>query len=304
MATISGTVKDAAGNGISRLVSAYLQDTGVLQAKGVSTAGSGAFSLTVPTTALHRVLCQDAIPDPTCVLMTHLDGVNAATVFTDDAGRTLTRTAATVSTAQSKFGGASALYTGTTSKLSISDQVNFQFGAAAFAIEMYFLPTGFPAAGLGFGLFAKGSAGRGGVNGGSFVVELYNDAGVYQLRFYIATTATGYTYLFSANYTPSLTEFTFLEFGRSGDTVYLFANGVLLLTGAVGTSVFYADASIPYIGAIASTTGNFKGYIDEVRVRKTACHTADYSAALPTTPFSYLIPSGKNALVFDSVMAL
>jgi hypothetical protein len=78
-----------------------------------------------------------SVPD---ALLLHMDGSNGSTTFTDSSSNALTVTAngnAQISTAQSKFGGASAAFDGDGDFLSIASNVAFAFGAAAFTIECW-----------------------------------------------------------------------------------------------------------------------------------------------------------------------
>lgn len=78
-------------------------------------------------------------------LLLHLDGTNGSTTFTDSSSNTVTVTpagSAQISTAQSKFGGASGLFTVATSDyVSFPDSTNFQVGSGAFTIDCWIRPT-------------------------------------------------------------------------------------------------------------------------------------------------------------------
>ena len=74
-------------------------------------------------------------------ILLHMDGADASTTFTDSSANALTVTAnggATISTSQSKFGGASAYFTGNpVSYLTTEDSPLFGFGTGDFTIEMW-----------------------------------------------------------------------------------------------------------------------------------------------------------------------
>ncbi|MGE3298622.1 MAG: phage tail protein, partial [Porticoccaceae bacterium] len=64
------------------------------------------------------------------VALLHMDGTNGSTTFTDQKGHTFTATGnAQISTAQSKFGGASALFDGTGDLVSSADHADWALGA-------------------------------------------------------------------------------------------------------------------------------------------------------------------------------
>lgn len=69
-------------------------------------------------------------------LLCKFDGTNGSTVFTDVAGHTMTAAGnAQISTAQSKFGGASALFDGTTDWVDVASSSDFAFGRGDFCVE-------------------------------------------------------------------------------------------------------------------------------------------------------------------------
>ncbi len=73
-------------------------------------------------------------------LLLHADGTNASTSFPDASPSAKTVTAngnAQVSTAQSKFGGASALFDGTGDYLSIPDSADWDFGIGDLTLECW-----------------------------------------------------------------------------------------------------------------------------------------------------------------------
>lgn len=74
-------------------------------------------------------------------LLLHCDGTNGSTTFTDNSPNPKTATVsgnAQISTAQSKFGGASALFDGTGAEVSFATSADFAFGTAAFTLEFWY----------------------------------------------------------------------------------------------------------------------------------------------------------------------
>jgi hypothetical protein len=80
--------------------------------------------------------------DSNTLLLIHADGANASTTFLDSAGRQQIGVQAIgnaqISTAQSKFAGASALFDGTGDYLSIGNAESFNFGTANWTIEGWY----------------------------------------------------------------------------------------------------------------------------------------------------------------------
>ena len=76
-------------------------------------------------------------------LLLHADGTNGSTTFTDSEATPKTVTvggSAQISTAQSKFGGASAFLDGT-GMLSLADSVDWNFGSGDFTVDFWFRPN-------------------------------------------------------------------------------------------------------------------------------------------------------------------
>ena len=77
-------------------------------------------------------------------LLLHMDGSNGGTAFTDSSSSPSTLTAngnAQISTAQSKFGGASGLFDGTGDYVVIPSNSKFDFGSSDMTIEFWFRST-------------------------------------------------------------------------------------------------------------------------------------------------------------------
>ena len=75
-----------------------------------------------------------------CSLLLHFSGSNGSTTFIDNSPSPKTATSnngASISTAQSKFGGASGLFDGTNDYVTVPDNSAFDFGAGDFTIEYW-----------------------------------------------------------------------------------------------------------------------------------------------------------------------
>lgn len=77
-------------------------------------------------------------------LLLHMNGSNGSTTFTDSSNNALTVTAngnAQISTAESKFGGASGSFDGSGDYLTIASSALFDFGGGDMTIEFWFKST-------------------------------------------------------------------------------------------------------------------------------------------------------------------
>ena len=297
MPTISGTVKDASAVGIARLVRAYRHDTGVLQATTTSDA-SGNFSLTVPSSLPHRVVCEDAVLDSACKLLMHFDGANNGVVFTEETGKAVTVVNAVTSTTKSKYGGASGYFNGTNAYISVPSSSDLLLADSDFCIEFDCALAAYPGTGYS-GVLSKyvfATSGR------SYSVDLYSDGTTTRFAALLSTTGNSAEVLIHALTAATLGQFYHIEVSRSGSAVYFFIDGVLQGSTSVGVTAIYSNTHPLTIGVRSNYAGFTNVYVDELRIRKTAGHTSGYSGSLQNTPFSLLNSYGENALVFDSVV--
>lgn len=79
-----------------------------------------------------------AIDDIYTKALLHMDGADASTTFTDESGKTWTRSGdAQIDTAQFKFGGASGLFDGNGDYISTPDSDDFYFGTGDFTVDCW-----------------------------------------------------------------------------------------------------------------------------------------------------------------------
>ncbi len=175
---------------------------------------------------------------------------------------------AQVSTAQSKFGGSSALFDGNTDALYITDYSGFTF-TGDFTIEMFVRMTQY-----GEQTFLDMREGSGGVNTGAF---LYRDSSS-NLKFELGGSAI----LTDADPNIVTNQWEHIAVSRSGTTIRLFVNGTQT---ASATSSASGTPKNFYIGrnSFSATSGNTVGYIDEIRISNSARYTSAFTPS--TTPF-------------------
>jgi len=204
-------------------------------------------------------------------LLLHCDGGDNTTVFTDTSFNPHTVTpvgGAKISTAVSKFGGASAYFDGTGDYLTLDGSSEFAFATGDFTIEFWVYPT--VVNGISKFIYdARGGSGDGGY--ASIYIDPSNTLAVRVNAAVIIQSASA----LSANtwYHIALT--------RSGTSTKLFQDGVQK-GGTYSDSVNYAiGGSGPVIGANAYSLpgGNtFIGYMDEIRVTEgIARYTANFT---------------------------
>lgn len=265
MTAVSGTVYDSGGApAVGRSVRAYRRDTGVLL--GVATTSDG-------------VTLQGGDPSYSSVgVLLHGNGENNSTTFTDSGpdARTVTRngTNVVVSTAQSKYGGASIyLPGGSGDYLTVAADADFNFGTGDFTIEFWAYAT--KSQPLDLLNFMSSGATR--------ILIYYNSN---ELRFWDTAVDN-----FGAGYTwpSSGAAWVHFAFCRSGTTLRCFANGVQIWSTTYSSST--PSGCDVHIGR--SWTGGsgreFGGYIDDFRITK---GVARYTSAF-TPPDAQLLGAGE-----------
>jgi hypothetical protein len=215
-------------------------------------------------------------------LLLHGDGTNGSTTITDSSGSPKVVTAvgnAQISTAQSKFGGASIAFDGTGDYLTVpSTGTPGDFGAGDFTVELWtFLVSrinSFPCLVGNYTAFAAGSfalfAGHGSASGGT-------------TKYQLALNGTGFPSINAG--TIIYNAWAHIAVVRSGSTISLYLNGTSVgsatssanLTGTTG-SLFIGTAGDGLAG------GAINGYIDDLRITKgVARYTGNFTP--PTAPF-------------------
>jgi len=210
-------------------------------------------------------------------LLLHGDGANGTTTIVDSSPSPKTVTAvgnAQISTAQSKFGGASIAFDGTGDYLTSPSNAAFNYAAENFTIEGWFrlnnissLQTVVSQASFN-GSTVDGYAIR--INNSKLGVPYYNNTGGP---------------IFAVGDVSTLSSNTWYHFAltREGNVFRLFLNGALEST--VTSSISIASNKTLYIGEWEGFTGrNINGYIDDLRITKgVARYTSNFTP--PTAPF-------------------
>jgi hypothetical protein len=201
-----------------------------------------------------------------CSLLLHFDGSNGSTTFTDNSPspKTVTSVNGTaISTVQSKFGGASALFDGTNDYLSIPNNTNFNLSGGSYTIECWIRPTG------NYSGYNAIISKRIGVSASSaWQIYLRISTGVFS--FYDGTERV-------SSVTPTANVWSHVAAVYNGSTINLYLNGVSVLSTAIVNTDY--DAPI-LIGSVPAGNEYFNGYIDELRVTKgVARYTTNFTTS-------------------------
>lgn len=205
-------------------------------------------------------------------LLLHGNGANGSTTITDSSPSPKTVTAvgnAQISTAQSKFGGASVAFDGTGDYLDIGSNSAFGYGLSDFTIESWVYRNVSSAVQVILDQRAAASI--------QLVPTLYISA---TTLFYYANGGNRIT----GGVVPA-SQWVHIALSRSGTSTRLFIDG--LQTGSTYTDTFNYINSPARIGDGndgTSPTASLNGYIDEFRITKgVARYTGNFTP--PTAPF-------------------
>ena len=266
MPAVGGFVFDSSGAPADRELRLYRRDTGELLGKTRSSGGDDG----------------DPHFDKVSLLL-HMDGANGSNTFDDSSGTPKTITAfggAKISTAQSKFGGASLLLDGSEDYLSAPGHDDFVFGTGDFTVELWVTTTTTSEKVLVDQFAGSGSASwQFSIKGGTLS---WHSHGGYALAG-SAPINNGAWHHVAAT--------------RSAGTLRFFVDGVL--DGAVALGTDYTKKVELGIGAQVfsrSTFYDFPGNIDDLRITKgVARYTASFSP--PSARFPD-VPSPGRPLAF------
>jgi hypothetical protein len=203
-------------------------------------------------------------------LLLHGNGTNGSTTITDSSLTPKTVTAvgnAQISTAQSKFGGASIALDGTGDCLTIP-AITF---TGDFTLEAWLYKTARD--GSGYSVLFSTSVSSPPANNNQFAYDATTEGS-------IITAIAGSAVIGASGTSVPTNNWCHLAWTRSGSTVRQFVNGTQ--QGSNGTSS--ATFNISMIGALTTASFEVNGYIDEVRITNgVARYTANFTP--PTLPF-------------------
>lgn len=178
-----------------------------------------------------------------------------------------------ISSAQSKFGGSSALFDGDGDYLTAADHADFEMGTGNFTIDVWVRPT-----------TVAGTAGIISKSNSSYTPFLiYRSGATY--TFYGSSAGSSWNVCNGTSLgAAAANTWTHLAVVRNGTSIRMYNNGVNV--GTCTSSLPFWDNTQPiYVGSYAGGYG-FAGYMDEVRVSKgIARWTANFTppdAACPT----------------------
>lgn len=226
------------------------------------------------------VLCQTR-PNVSTVALYHFDSD-----FLDSSGngRHLTGSA-TISSAQSKFGGNSAYFDGITSSLTSLAGAFPALDSSDFTMEFWMHYTGATSE-ADYDYMAW----LGEVGGSDFIAprlsdNSYSDGYALHMHYRDGSGTWFLSNLIAANRSTLRNVWAHIAFVRTGGTTYkTYVNGVLSQSAVTSLLSFNAAMTLILGAKNAAGASRYMGYIDEFRLSNAAIYTANFTP--PTAPFS------------------
>lgn len=210
-------------------------------------------------------------------LLLSMNGTNGSTTFTDtsSAARTITATNATISTAQSKFGGASGLFN--TAYLSAPASSSLVLNTD-FAIELWYYPTSIGSYNTVISDNRAWGANSWAVNAGT------QGGGSNSISVWVNNYNTSSPILSSGANQLTTNTWHYIAITKSGTSANLYINGTRLATTTFSGNFSNAATDQVYVGCDNGPTNYAIGYIDDVRL--TVGSARGLTGATITTPTS------------------
>jgi len=195
--------------------------------------------------------------NPNIKLQTHFDGVDAATTFPDSSGSAHGNGVASgnvqIDTAQSKFGGASAMFDGTGDRISYADSPDWDFGSSDFIISAWVRLNNTSGNNMILGRVTGGTS------------YLYFGFEGTSLRF--RDFSSGNVVDMSVSVTIAINTWYHVAVSRNGSNFRLFLDGVQQGATAVDADPLTARAVALDIGAMTANAAYvMNGWIDELQI--------------------------------------
>lgn len=212
-------------------------------------------------------------------LLMHMDGTNGSTTFIDNSSSSLSVTAnggAQISTAQSKFGGASGYFQRSLSSyVSMSSGTVLNFGSSDFTVEGW-IYLGDITANATKGIISGTSAGSFGFRVGQSYRGVINGLSVYKAGV-ADCERCAFTFLANTWYHVAVV--------RASSVITFYVNGSAQTTTSSGVASYSCPSTTnTRVAATDGTAENYNGYIDDIRVTKgIARYTANFTP--PSGPF-------------------
>jgi hypothetical protein len=234
---------------------------------------------------------------PQVAALLHFDGTNGSTTITDNSKNNLAVTSvngASISTAQSKFGGASVFLDGTNDYLSIPDNEVLELGTNNLTWEMWIKTTSSVQYAT---LYCREPSAFGSGMWTLMINQSSSTAG--DIALYLGDLSGGVPLLLTTGVSIRDDVWHHIAIVRNGSAWACYVDGTSRATGTFSGGIGNISA-VTLIGADQNVPGrNFAGYIDELRITNGyARYTGNFTPS--TTAFSNTGGDVGKALVVNS----
>ena len=229
-------------------------------------------------------------------LMLHCNGLDTSTTFTDDSFSAHTVTAqadAQIDTAQSKFGGASGLFDGSSDRLDIPDSEDWNFGSGDFTIDFW---AKFAGLGSTSHMCSQWEFG----NDKSFAIRKTN-TNLFDMEY---RTSGGTNSSSASTFTLSDTNWHHYAIVRDGNTLRFFVDGVAEGTDNWTGITLNNATRVLHVSSLNDGTQAMNGWIDELRISKgIARWTSNFTP--PTEEYSIdIIDESDDLEIADTILVI
>lgn len=230
-------------------------------------------------------------PDTSMMLLLHFDGTDGSNTFVDSSLQRRTLTAngnVQIDTAQSKFGGASALFDGTGDFITFPDFPGIHFGSGDFTIHFWFNCT--RAGGVDADIMSQSIAS--GQPNTSFIIDRNSSN---QVRL-IVSDGVAFTSVTGTQQFTNLLNTGWHHYAavRSGNTLMLFVDGVLNATATFTGSINNMGNNISIGSRDGAGASPWQGWLEEIVVLKdVALWTANFDVPTSATSIAS-VPSSTD----------
>jgi Concanavalin A-like lectin/glucanases superfamily len=221
--------------------------------------------------------------DVSLVLLLHCDGIDGSTTFTDVKGHTVTANGnAQIDTAQSKFGGASALFDGSGDYLSIPNSTDWDFGSSDFTIEFWMYVTGAPAS-SNIILAKRNSSG--------FSPFGFDFLASGKINFFGSQNGSSWALNITSSGAISTSQWVHVAGVRNGTSFKLYIDGTEAASTTLSGAMMVTTDPLLIAQWWSSDPRNYNGHLDDIRITKgLARYTANFtppSAAFPDSDVTH-----------------
>jgi hypothetical protein len=273
------------------VIQAPLYNTGLAaNTPAVATGVNVTVGVTDIATAAGAPLINPVVdPDFASVsLLLHLDGSNGSTTFTDSSSNALAVSASggtTISTAQSKFGGASAVFAGSSSQYLSADNALLNLGSQSnsWTVEHWVYVT----SSSGTQPFWSNASSALNTTANAWLCRCEFSGSLFRIRVSAVNSSFATEFQAVTSYSYSLNTWYHVAASYDATTLRLFVNGTLVTShNGFNQGLVLNPPNIFFLGAgpLFSSAIYLTGYIDDFRLTNgVARYTSTFTA--PTAPY-------------------